>query len=167
MSKKDIQLLIGLAGILIAIGVFFFAYKPTMEKVDTMKAENVTLTARVAELQSLVEQKDYFLTQTEKYNNEVIKIYDEFPADYRMEDALSAGLNMEMTAPSLLLKAEFGARTEFYHPMAYNSTDVVLPEETPAATDPNAAPVVTPDAGATDAAAAADANFKVSSSVKP
>ena len=44
VSKKDLMLLTGFAGVLAAVLVFFFLYRPLTDKAEVLKTENEALT---------------------------------------------------------------------------------------------------------------------------
>lgn len=99
VSKRDIYLLIGFAGILAAVCSYFFVFQPLMEKTEVMLNENISLQAQVAQLQEWSDKKDYYLSETERMEKEIKDIYQVFPVDVREEDCILAAINQELIAP--------------------------------------------------------------------
>ena len=88
MDKKQIPLLLGLLGVVAAVMVYLFYFKPTMEHVNQLKAEDVKLQARITELEALRDQRDFFIEETEKMSKKVDEIYEQFPENVLPEDAI-------------------------------------------------------------------------------
>lgn len=99
MSKRDLQLLTGLLGVLVAVGVFFLVYQPLTTKRDTIASDNQVLQAKIVELQDKVSNKELYISETDRMNKEMNAIYNLFPADVREEDAILLAGNMEVVAP--------------------------------------------------------------------
>lgn len=99
ISKKDAQLLLGFAGVLVAVLVFFFVYKPLTEKSLALKTENVTLEARIADLETKVAKKAFYESETARMKAEVDAVYSEFPSFVMAEDVITLGIIEQATAP--------------------------------------------------------------------
>ncbi len=98
-SKKDVLLLIGLLGVLVAVAGYFLAYKPNTEKTEKLKAENEQLQQRVIDLGNKMKNKSTYIEETESMNNEMQAIYQLFPVDTREEDSILLAINQELLAP--------------------------------------------------------------------
>lgn len=99
MSKKDIVLLIAVAGILAAVCSYFLVYKPYTEKTLVLEAENATLQTRVDELQAMADNKEYYLSETARMTEESNMIMDQFPSDVREEDMVMLAVTLQNSAP--------------------------------------------------------------------
>ena len=66
VSKKDIYLIIGFLGVLAFLCAFLWIYQPTMEKVDSLKAESRSLEIEIADLQSKMDNKDTYVSKTQE-----------------------------------------------------------------------------------------------------
>lgn len=99
VSKKDMYLLIGFIGVLFVVLAVFWVYMPTMEKIDALQAENVTLEAEIAELQSKNENRETYLTKTREMAAEMDGILQLFPVELKEEDAILLTLTEELLSP--------------------------------------------------------------------
>lgn len=115
VSKRDAALLIGLAGILIMAAVYYFVYLPMDEKKVALEAENATLTTRVNELQTLYDEKDLYIAQTESMKAEIDTICNSFPADVKTEDMIMLGVDLANTAPLSVQAINMGEAEDVYH----------------------------------------------------
>ena len=95
MKKNQIPMILGLLGVLAAVAVYMLVFKPTKEKVDRMKAEDKQLEARIAELEALRDQRDFFIEETERYSAIIDEIYAQFPAGVMAEDAIREAIDIE------------------------------------------------------------------------
>ena len=81
ISKKDIQLLVALAGILIAVAAYFFVYQNFNEKAESLEAENMELASEVARLEALDAKRDTYIAHTSEMKGEITEFENRFPAD--------------------------------------------------------------------------------------
>ncbi len=86
ISKKDKQLLVVVAGVLLVILTYFYVFTNFQEKTELLKTENTTLQTEVSKLELLNTQKDTFLAKTEEYNTEIKKIQASYDKGYTLED---------------------------------------------------------------------------------
>lgn len=103
MSKKDIYLLIGFAGVLFALLAIFYVYMPTMEKVEALKAENLQLDTEIADLQAKNDNKETYLKETKEMTTEMDGILQLFPVDAKEEDAILLTLTEELLSPMTVI----------------------------------------------------------------
>jgi len=99
LSKKDIYLLIGFVGVLVALVAMFWVYMPTKEKVDAMKAENLQLDTEIADLQMKTANKETYLKETREMVAEMDGILQLFPVNVKEEDAILLTLTEELLSP--------------------------------------------------------------------
>lgn len=112
LSKKDIYLLIGFVGVLIALITMFWVYMPTKEKVDALKAENLQLDAEIADLQAKNENRETYLKETREMTAEMDGILQLFPVDTKEEDAILLTLTEELLSPMTVITLTMDAVEE-------------------------------------------------------
>lgn len=99
LKKTDINLLIMLAGILIAVAAYFFVYTSYTEKTAALEGENAVLATEVDELQKLADNKQMYIDETAKMNQEITDTIARFPAGVMPEDILMYAYTLENTEP--------------------------------------------------------------------
>jgi len=161
MDKKQIPLLLGLLGVAAGVLVYMLYFKPTMENVARLKAEDAQLQARIAELEALRDQRDFFIEETEKMGEKVEEIYAELPENVTPEDAIREAIDIQDKAMGNNLQIAYAEPVSIYTPIGTKLEDMggsaVLNEveggdaaaaETAdadaAETDPDAAPAPAP-----------------------
>lgn len=100
MSKKDIQLLLIVFGILIAFGSWQFVYKANQEKTETLQTENDALQQTVAELEVLESKKTEYLAEIDRMSGECTSITNSFVSGLLEEDEIMFLYRMETEYPS-------------------------------------------------------------------
>lgn len=99
ITKSQRDLLIGLAGVLIAVACWFLVASPNIEKREALETENATLRPKAEEYQAVHARVDEYkesivtLTNTE---NEIVK---HFPARIEREDQLMFWSNVDAAYP--------------------------------------------------------------------
>jgi hypothetical protein len=88
MSAKDLKILFIVVGLGALAVVYFWVYKPTVEKNTALKSDNATLKQRVEYLQGLVAQEETFRSETERMDAEVEQILQEFPSYLMIENEI-------------------------------------------------------------------------------
>lgn len=86
VKKSDINILIMLVGVLLAVISYFVVYQSFTEKTDALSAENASLQTEVDELQKLADNKTFYLEETARMDEEIQAILAEFPGEVRAED---------------------------------------------------------------------------------
>ena len=115
VTKRDIGLLIGLVGVLLAVLAYNFAYTPYTEKTQALETENKALEQRVQILQSLADQRDDMLNATEENNEKTKDIIERFPAKVTEEDIIMFAVDLEREAPYEYVTAvQIGLPTDVY-----------------------------------------------------
>lgn len=102
LGKKEINLLIGLLGILIAAGVWMFVASPMKEKTEVIKSENIGLKEKAEEYQAVNAQRASFEAETVELTDERARLLAAFPAGMRREDEIMYWANMERANASEL-----------------------------------------------------------------
>lgn len=88
VKKSDINILIMLVGVLLAVISYFIVYQSFSEKTAALSAENATLQTEVDGLQELADNKTFYLEETARMDEEIKGIMAEFPSEVRAEDAV-------------------------------------------------------------------------------
>lgn len=96
MKKNEIQLLLVVLGILMAVASWQIVYKNNQAKAEEIKAENVELQKTVDRLENLNAQKEEYLASIEQMQTEGNKIIDSFASGVRTEDQVMYLYNMEL-----------------------------------------------------------------------
>lgn len=114
MKRKDVQLLLIVLGILIAVLSWQFIYNPNIEEAELLAAENETLQATVTELETLEANRSTYETETVNMKNDALDIIDKFPAAFLMEDEIMYLYNMEGVVQNQVVipNIGFGAQNE-------------------------------------------------------
>ena len=85
-TKSQINLLIMLIGILLAVASYFFVFTKFNEKRAALAAENATLQTEVDALQELADNKEFYISETQRMDTEIRDIIARYPADVKVED---------------------------------------------------------------------------------
>lgn len=141
VKKSEIQLLIAVIGVLIAVCTYFLVYSKFNEKSDALETQNATLSSQVATLEILDQRKADYIEATEKMQSYITNFENRFPADILPEDSIMMVKTLEDYTRTEVANIAFSAESEVaYAPAADTAA---------AATDATAAT----DTTATDAAA--------------
>ena len=71
VKKNELVFLIALLGVLSAVLVYVWVYRPLQEKTETLEADNATQSVYVAQLESWASQVDQFKEDTTRMVNEI------------------------------------------------------------------------------------------------
>ena len=95
IAKRDLKLLLILAGLLVFLLMYMLVFNPLQSKINSVKAENAQLSAQVEDLEAkylrMAEYEDGIKASRE-FVRETLK---SFPGDVKEEDILSYLLTME------------------------------------------------------------------------
>lgn len=94
-KKSDINILIMLIGVLLAVAAYFFVYTSFKEKTAELEGQNASLETEVAELQKLVDNKEFYLEETARMNDEMVAVIAKYPSDVRTEDEIMYTVELE------------------------------------------------------------------------
>ena len=142
VKKSEIQLLIAVIGVLIAVCTYFLVYSKFNEKSDALEAQNVTLSSQVATLEALDQRKADYIEATGKMQSYITNFENRFPADILPEDSIMMVKTLEDYTRTEVANIAFGSEAEVvYTPAADAATTTA---DATAATD-----TTTTDAAAT------------------
>ncbi|MBQ8188814.1 MAG: hypothetical protein IJZ44_03455 [Lachnospiraceae bacterium] len=95
VKKSDINLLIMLVGVLIAVASYFLVFQSYNEKTAALEAENAVLEEEVAGLQELADNKAYYESEIVRMESENQEIMMHFPSEVRVEDEIMYTVALE------------------------------------------------------------------------
>lgn len=99
VSRRDILLLVGFIGILAAICSYFFVFQPYQEKTELLRAENEKMNKQIQELTNMTYNREVYIRETKRMNQEIESIYQLFPVNVKEEDCILLAINQELIAP--------------------------------------------------------------------
>lgn len=135
VKKSEIQLLIAVIGVLIAVCTYFLVYTKFNEKSDTLEAQNASLQSEVSTLEILDQRKADYLVATEKMQAYITSFENRFPADILPEDSIMMIKTLEDYTRTEVANIAFGGESEVpYAPAA----DQTATTDAAATTDPAA-----------------------------
>lgn len=102
VKKSEINILIMLIGILLAVLSYFVVYSKFTEKKDILAAENATLQSEVDALQELADNKQFYIDETNRMDNEIQDILSAFPGEVRAEDDVMYTAGLEVMLPDTI-----------------------------------------------------------------
>ena len=144
VKKSEIQLLIAVLGVLLAVVTYFLVYAKFNDMSETIETQNASLRSQVSTLEILEQRKADYLEATEKMQSYITGFENRFPADILPEDSIMMVKTLEDYTRTDVANIAFGTEAE-----------VPYAAETPAATDGTAA-ATDGTAAASDATATAD-----------
>lgn len=131
VKKSEIQLLIAVIGVLIAVCTYFLVYSKFNEKSDALEAENATLSSQVATLEILDQRKADYIEATEKMQSYITNFENRFPADILPEDSIMMVKTLEDYTRTEVANIAFGSEAEVvYTPAADAATTTTSPVST-------------------------------------
>lgn len=95
LKERDKNIIFILIGLAIPLAVYLLVFTKLNEKKDTLEAENATLSQEVAYLQELMNNKEYYIAETDRMNQEMEEIKAQFPSEIHPEDEIYYAYNME------------------------------------------------------------------------
>ena len=157
VKKSEIQLLIAVIGVLIAVCTYFLVYSKFNEKSDALEAENATLSSQVATLEILDQRKADYIEATEKMQSYITNFENRFPADILPEDSIMMVKTLEDYTRTEVANIAFGSEAEVvYTPAADAATTTA---DATAATDTTPAATTVASPVSTDGTAYADTHM--------
>ena len=79
VKKSEIQLLIAVLGILLAVVTYFLVYAKFNDLADSMESQNMSLRSQVSTLEVLDQRKADYLAATEKMQSYITNFESRFP----------------------------------------------------------------------------------------
>ena len=95
LSKRDIGLLLGLLGLVIAVASYALVFNPMKLKNQELETELTTLKDKEAKLTELVDDFDYYKEQIEVCKEKSAEIETRFPSDVKPENEIMYAVELE------------------------------------------------------------------------
>lgn len=95
ISTRDKKILLMFSGVAVFAAGYFFGYKPQMSKAEEIETASVPLETRLNELLEMAKNKEFYVEETSRYNQEVSDYVAQFPADVKEEDGILLARDME------------------------------------------------------------------------
>lgn len=95
ISTRDKKILLMFSGVAIFAAGYFFGYKPQMSKAEEIETASVPLETRLNELLEMAKNKEFYVEETSRYNQEVSDYVAQFPVDVKEEDGILLARDME------------------------------------------------------------------------
>ena len=95
ISTRDKKILLMFSGVAVFAAGYFFGYRPQMSKAEEIETASVPLETRLNELLEMAKNKEFYVEETSKYNQEVSDYVAQFPADVKEEDGILLARDME------------------------------------------------------------------------
>ncbi len=86
MKKKEFNLLIGFLGVVIGFAAYYFGYRNLTAQAEELSAQNDVMKAQIAHLESLKANQDFYVSETERYVQDINTIIADFPSNVLPED---------------------------------------------------------------------------------
>ena len=157
VKKSEIQLLIAVIGVLIAVCTYFLVYSKFNEKSDALEAENATLSSQVATLEILDQRKADYIAATEKMQSYITNFENRFPADILPEDSIMMVKTLEDYTRTEVANIAFGSEAEVVYTPAADAATATA--DATAATDTTATDAAAASPVSTDGTAYADTHM--------
>ena len=158
VKKSEIQLLIAVIGVLIAVCTYFLVYSSFNEKSDALEAQNVTLSSQVATLEALDQRKADYIEATEKMQSYITNFENRFPADILPEDSIMMVKTLEDYTRTEVANIAFGSEAEVVYTPAADAATATADATAAADTTASAATTVASPVS-TDGTAYADTHM--------
>ena len=97
ISTRDKKILLMFSGVAVFAAGYFFGYRPQMSKAEEIETASVPLETRLNELLEMAKNKEFYVEETSRYNQEVSDYVAQFPADVKEEDGILLARDMENT----------------------------------------------------------------------
>lgn len=95
LKERDKNIIVILIGLAIPLLVYLFVFTKWNEQTDTLESENSVLSQEVAYLQELMNNKEFYIAETGRMNQEMEEIKAQFPAELHPEDEIYYAYNTE------------------------------------------------------------------------
>ncbi len=100
ITKRDKNLIVIAAGILLVFFSYFYGYSILREKKEEVKSQNETLESQIRTLEEISAQKEQYIAQTQEMQESMNAKIQQFPADMISEDIILYIRNLEQKTDS-------------------------------------------------------------------
>ncbi len=98
-GKKEVGLLIGLFGVLLAVGAWFLYTSPTLEKTAALKTENEVLSAKAETYSAVNARLSDYENGIVEAKNARDEITDHYPSEIKIQDSVMFWANIDNAYP--------------------------------------------------------------------
>ena len=112
VKKSEIQLLIAVLGVLLAVVTYFLVYAKFNDMSETIETQNASLRSQVSTLEILEQRKADYLEATEKMQSYITGFENRFPADILPEDSIMMVKTLEDYTRTDVANIAFGTEAE-------------------------------------------------------
>lgn len=102
VSRKEVNMLIGLLGVLAAVLVYFFVYTSYNDKTAALNAESASLQPKAEAYEAANARLDEYELGIVSNQNEFNSIVDHYPVDIKVDDAAMLWANFDKAYPEVL-----------------------------------------------------------------
>lgn len=105
LTDKSLMLAFILLGAVILILVYFVPYKNTTEQITSIEADNASLKATLASLQTYYDNRNIYIQETSELQKEITMLASAYPSAYRPEDYIMEAVKIEQVADNITFKS--------------------------------------------------------------
>jgi len=102
LTDKSMMLALVLLGAVILILVYFVPYKNTTDEISAIQAENASLEATLASLQTYYDNRAIYVQETAELQKEITVLASSYPSGYRPEDYIMEAVAMQNSADDIV-----------------------------------------------------------------
>lgn len=95
LKQRDKYILLLVLGILVAVATYFFVFKKFNEMNETLQVENRALKEEVEYLQKLMNDREFYIAETDRMGLEMEEMKAQFPSELYPEDEIYYAYNSE------------------------------------------------------------------------
>ena len=115
VSKRDLYLLLALAGVIIAFCAWNFGFKKMNAKTESLRNDTAAIQAEIDKYSAVKNNIDIYQKGIEDATNKIAGILRKFPSDVLVEDAVMLGRELEKNdASTYVTSASVGNRVSVY-----------------------------------------------------
>lgn len=88
ITKREKNMLVILAGLLLVLLAYFYGYRILSEKTESIRRQNAVLNSQVQTLEMISQSKEQFISETELMQKDMEELMGSFPSDLIAEDII-------------------------------------------------------------------------------
>lgn len=146
LSKKETNMLIALAGLLIAVAAYYFGYQKLTDKADELSAQSAAMETQIATYETWLANQDVYEEETARMKQEITDWVGEFPSNALPEDDMKLVYQLDNRSAEDYLFVEsmaFGTAASAYTTDYTTDTSSLPTEDAELAQAANLYPVYT------------------------
>ena len=95
VSKRDLYLLLALAGVIIAFCSWQFGFKKMTAKTETLRTDTATIQAEIDKYSAIKNNIDIYQKGIEEHTAKIVSVLRNYPVDVLTEDVIMLGRELE------------------------------------------------------------------------